>query len=83
MAKDYALRDLGHDIAVAIAKSRETISEWVGSISVETLLYIIVAVFFAAVLLRGVIKFFRALRRQDRQIQEHRRRVFNETDGTE
>ncbi len=83
MAKDYTLRDLGHDIAVAIAKSRESISEWVGSIPVETLLYIIIAVFFAVVLLRGVITFFESLRRHDRQIQERRRRLINEADGTE
>jgi hypothetical protein len=36
-------------------------------------LYIIIAVFFAVVLLRGAIKFFEGLRRQDREIQEHRR----------
>jgi hypothetical protein len=83
MAKDYTLRDLGHDIVVAIAKGRESISEWVGSIPVETMLYIIIAVFFAVVLLRGVIKFFEGLRRQDREIQERHRRLTNEADGTE
>jgi hypothetical protein len=43
MAKDYNLRDLGHDLAAASKKVSEDISEWVGSIQVDTLLWIIAA----------------------------------------